>query len=189
MTIYDIAKEAGVSGSTVSRVINGRPGISESTRRRVEEVLRKYDYSPDEAARGLVSRNSGMIGILVSDIRNLHYTEGAYIIEREMLKDGYCSLIMNTGVSPSDMAGAIRTLSERRVDGAVLIGSAFANDEVRRAIETYMRDIPFVIENGRMDLDNVVEILADDKHAVLVREAGAVHGCHQGKHPFSLCYA
>ena len=93
MTIYDIAKEAGVSGSTVSRVINGRPGISESTRRRVEEVLRKYDYSPDEAARGLVSRNSGMIGILVSDIRNLHYTEGAYIIEKKLIAKKRINLI------------------------------------------------------------------------------------------------
>ena len=163
MTIYDIAKEAGVSAATVSRVINNRPGIKQSTREEVYRILEKYSFSVSATARGLVRQSSMMIGLLISDIRNLHYTEGAYIIEREMLKDGYCSLIMNTGVSPSDMACAIRTLSERRVDGAVLIGSAFANDEVRRAIETYMKDTPFVMENGRMDLDNVVEILADDK--------------------------
>lgn len=163
MTIYDIAKEAGVSAATVSRVINKRPGIKQSTREEVEMLLEKYSFSVSATARGLVNQSSMMIGILISDIRNLHYTEGAYIIEREMLKDGYCSLIMNTGVRPSDMAGAIRTISERRVDGAVLIGSAFGNDEVSRAIETYMKDIPFVMENGRMELDNVVEILADDK--------------------------
>ena len=125
MTIYDIAKEAGVSGSTVSRVINNRPGINAETRKRVQAVLAKYDYSPDEAARGLVSRNSGMIGILVSDIRNLHYIEGAYIIEEKMLESGYCSIILNTGDDSSGRAGYIKLLASRRVKGAVLIGSSF----------------------------------------------------------------
>ncbi len=166
MTIYDIAKEAGVSGSTVSRVINGRPGIKESTRRRVQEVLRKYDYSPDEAARGLVSRNSGMIGILVSDIRNIHYTEGAYIIEEKMLRGGYCSIIFNTGDEPGEKAGYIKLLASRRVKGVVLIGSSFATEEVEEAIKLHLPSSPIVIANGRLSLPNTFSITADEKHGV-----------------------
>ncbi len=166
MTIYDIAKEAGVSGSTVSRVINGRPGISESTRRRVEEVLRKYDYSPDEAARGLVSRNSGMIGILVSDIRNLHYTEGAYIIEKKLLEAGFCSIIFNTGEEPGEKASYIKLLASRRVKGVVLIGSSFCTDEVSDAISVHLPDSPVVIANGRMDLPNAYSVVADEESGV-----------------------
>lgn len=163
MTIYDIAKEAGVSAATVSRVINNRPGIKESTREKVRSILEEHNFSVSATARSLVSQSSMMIGILISDIRNLHYTEGAYIIEKQMLKSGYCSIIMNTGTAGSEMASAIKTLSQRRVDGVVLIGSSFANDDVRSAICTYMKDTPFVIENGRINLDNVSEILADDK--------------------------
>ena len=58
MTIYDIAREAGVSASTVSRVINHKPGIKESTRQRVQELLERYHYTPDVSARGLVTQAS-----------------------------------------------------------------------------------------------------------------------------------
>lgn len=163
MTIYDIAKEAGVSAATVSRVINNRPGIKKSTREEVKALLDKYNFSVSATARGLVNQSSMMIGILISDIRNLHYTEGAYIIEREMLSAGYCSIIMNTGSGPAEMASAIRTLSSRRVDGVVLIGSAFGNDDVKNAIESYMKGTPFVIENGQIDLANAYAVLADDR--------------------------
>lgn len=163
MTIYDIAKEAGVSASTVSRVINNRPGIKESTREDVMKVLKKYNFSVSAQARGLVNKSSMMIGILISDIRNLHYTEGAYIIEQRMMKDGYCSIIMNTGNSEEMMASSIKTLAERRVDGFVLIGSAFSNSLVKDAIEKYLPSLPFVLENGELALPNSAEILADDE--------------------------
>ena len=55
MTIYDIAREAGVSASTVSRVINNKAGIKESTRKKVQKLLDEYNYTPDVAARGLVT--------------------------------------------------------------------------------------------------------------------------------------
>ena len=86
LTIYDIAKEAGVSASTVSRVINARPGIKKSTRERVEKILRDSNFSVSEAARGLVNQTSRMLGILVSDIRNQHHIEGAYMIEQHFMK-------------------------------------------------------------------------------------------------------
>ena len=81
MTIYDIAKEAGCSASTVSRVINNKPGIRRETRERVRELLEKYNYTPDIAARGLVKQSSGLIGILIEDLRVLHHLESAFIIE------------------------------------------------------------------------------------------------------------
>ena len=166
MTIYDIAKEAGVSGSTVSRVINNRPGINAETRKRVQAVLAKYDYSPDEAARGLVSRNSGMIGILVSDIRNLHYIEGAYIIEEKMLESGYCSIILNTGDDSGGRAGYIKLLASRRVKGAVLIGSSFGTPDIEAAIQLHLPSVPVVIANGRLDLPNAYSVVADERGGV-----------------------
>ena len=134
MTIYDIAKEAGVSASTVSRVVNHKPGVNAETKRRIQELLDKYDYAPNETARGLVMQNNRMIGVLIRDIRNLHYTAGAYIVEQEYLKQGYHSIFLNTGGSFEAQAEAIRSLKQRRVAGAVLIGSAFQNEAVENAV-------------------------------------------------------
>ena len=58
MTIYDIAKEAGVSASSVSRVINNKTGVNPEVRKKVQKLLKKYHYTPDAAARGLVSQSS-----------------------------------------------------------------------------------------------------------------------------------
>lgn len=97
MTIYDIAREAGVSASTVSRVINNKPGIKESTRKKVQKLLDEYNYTPDVAARGLVMQASKFIGILIEDIRVSHHTESAYVIEQEMTRQGYTCITFSTG--------------------------------------------------------------------------------------------
>ena len=75
MTIYDIARMAGVSASTVSRVVNNKPGIKEETRKQILALLEQYDYSPNETARGLVNKASRMIGILIADIRYAHHVD------------------------------------------------------------------------------------------------------------------
>ena len=70
VTIYDIAREAGVSASTVSRVINDKPGVNRQTRERIRALLAEHRYVPNEAARGLVTQSSRLVGVLVADIRN-----------------------------------------------------------------------------------------------------------------------
>lgn len=166
MTIYDIAKEAGVSASTVSRVINNKPGIHPETRKKVQHLLAKYDYSPSETARGLVNQASKIIGILIADIRTIHHTDGAYFIERELTKLGYCCIIFNTGMDDESKAEYIKILSRRRVEGAVLIGSSFQTETVNHAIQKYLHTAPIVMVNGYLDLPNVYGVLADDQNGV-----------------------
>lgn len=162
MTIYDIAKEAGVSASTVSRVINNKKGIKESTRRCVQEILDRNNFSVSETARGLVNRKAMMIGILISDIRYQHFADGAYIIEEQFLQKGFCSLIFNTGFDDVTRANYIKLLASRRVDGVILIGSGFCTDAVKRAILSYMPTTPVVIANGLMDIPTVSSVIADE---------------------------
>lgn len=166
MTIYDIAKEAGVSASTVSRVINNKPGIKASTRDRVNRLLKKYNYSPNETARGLVNQATKIIGILLADIRNAHHTDGAYYIERELAELGYCCIMFNTGTDDLSKAEAIERLEKRRVEGAVLIGSTFQTESVKKSIERHLSNVPIVISNGYLDLPNVYGVLADEKQGV-----------------------
>lgn len=166
MTIYDIAKEAGVSASTVSRVVNNRPGIHAETRRRVQALLDKYNYTPDEAARGLVTQASRIIGILIEDIRVEHHTESVYVIEQALRKLGYTCITMSTGISELRKAECIRLLEQRRVEGAILMGSMFGTEAVRRSIQEHLSSIPVVIANGYLDLPNVYGILVDEAKGI-----------------------
>lgn len=166
MTIYDIAKIAGVSASTVSRVVNGKPGIKEETRKQIEELLRKYDYRPNENARGLVNQESRLIGILITDIRYAFHMDIAYYIQEELEKEGYCALIINTGYSDEKKVQSIQTLARRRVDGVILVGSAFQNEKVQKALAACFIREPVVITNGYLKLPNVKGILIDEKDGV-----------------------
>ena len=166
MTIYDIAKEAGVSASTVSRVMNNKRGVSPDKRRLVEALLNKYNFEPDASAQGLVSRSSKLIGIVVSDIRTQHHSESAYFIERQLQKSGYSCMIVNAGFSDERRLNGIRLLASRRVEAAVLIGSTFQTESVKRAIRKYLKSMPVIFENGYFDLPNVYSILADERSGI-----------------------
>lgn len=166
MTIYDIAKEAGVAASTVSRVINNKPGIKLETRLRVQELLKKYNYTPDAAARGLVMQSTKMVGILMADIRVEHHTNSAYVIEQELTRKGYCCITMSAGTTDEKKAEYIQILEQRRVEGVVLMGSMFMTEQVKESIKRHLPKVPVVIVNGYMDLPNVSGILVDEDHGV-----------------------
>lgn len=167
MTIYDIAKAAGVSASTVSRVINNKPGINEKTREKIQKILDEENFSLNQTARGLSTQSTKMIGILLEDIRISHHTESAYIIEQEMTKHGYTCLTFSTGPSKERKAEYIRLLEQRRVDGAILIGSMFGAKEVAKSIGKHLSDIPIVIANGYIDLPNVFGVLVNEEQGVM----------------------
>lgn len=166
MTIYDIARKAGVSASTVSRVINDKPGVGETTKDRIRKLLEEYNYSPNEAARGLVTQSSKIVGILIEDIRISHHTESAYIIEQEMTKRGYTCITLSTGMSPVKKAEYIKILEQRRIEGAILIGSMFGTREIEKSIKEHLPDIPIMLVNGSLDLPNVRGILVDEEQGV-----------------------
>ena len=97
MNIYDIAAEAGVSISTVSRVMNKKGNVNPEMKRRIEEVLKKYDYKPSAIARGMVSKTMKTIAILTVDLRIPQHAKQVYIIEREFIQKGYNVMVCNTG--------------------------------------------------------------------------------------------
>lgn len=162
MTIYDIAQLAGVSATTVSRVINEKPGVKPETKRKVQKLLDEYQFQLNENARGLSTSVTKLIGIMVADIRNAHYTEVAYVIETYLLRREYCSIIVNAGSDPEQMEYSIQILNQRKVDGVIIIGSIFQNDYVKHAIEQYLSDVPVVFANGYLDLPNVYGALVDE---------------------------
>lgn len=166
MTIYDIAKEAGVAASTVSRVINNKPGIKAETREKIKELLEKYNYTPNVAARGLVMQSTKMIGILIEDIRVAHHTESAFFIEQQLAKEGYCCITMGTGISEEMKIDYIKILEQRRVEGVILMGSMFMTDGVKKSIQEHLSQVPVVLVNGYLELPNVSGVLVDEQHGI-----------------------
>ena len=82
MNIYDIAREAGVSIATVSRVLNHKDTVRADTRAKVEKVLKRCNYAPSAIAQGMVSKSLHTVAVLTVDIRDPHYARTAYTIER-----------------------------------------------------------------------------------------------------------
>lgn len=180
MTIYDIATIAGVSPSTVSRVINDRPGVKEETRQMVKQLLKEKNFIPNENARGLVNQVTKMIGILVADIRHSHHTEIAYVVERYLRSFGYCSIIMNAGSEPDMIVESIQILETRKVDGVIMVGSIFQNKAVKSGIKQHLKNVPVVIANGYIDLPDVYGVLVDENGGIkqcvqLFHEKGYKH--------------
>ena len=107
MNIYDIAKKAGVSPATVSRVINNKPNISDRTYQKVQAVLKENNYIPNAIARGLVSNSMNLIGIIVDDIRNLYRSHIIYELSQLLNQHRYNTIIFDFGNQDNDLFNSL----------------------------------------------------------------------------------
>lgn len=166
VTIYDIARMANVSPSTVSRVANNQPNVKKATRMRIMKLFEEYSYTPNETARCLVTQSSHMVGVLISDIRTTHHTDGIFYLQRELSNHGYSCLIYNTGTTDDEQAQYVQVLGQKKVDAAVLMGSIYQTENMRKALKKYLSSIPVFICNGYLDLPNVYGLIADERGGV-----------------------
>ena len=166
MNIYDIAQQAGVSIATVSRVLNNKDTVSPATRAKVEAVLAKNNYTPSAIARGMVSKSMRTVAVLTVDIRVPHYARTAYTIEREFSRRGYEVILCNTGGDRQATLKYLRAVTEKQVDGMVLVGSVFNSIGRDPEIEALLRTMPVVLANGRLELPNAYSVLVDDAYGV-----------------------
>lgn len=120
ITILDVAREAGVSTKTVSRVINNDGYVSTEKRERVRIAIDRLDYRPNRAARNLASNRSAVIGLLVPDVNNPYFPEVVHGVEDAARKRGYNVLLFNTESKVDQEREAFRFLEEHRVDGAIV---------------------------------------------------------------------
>lgn len=165
MNIYDIAKEAGVSIATVSRVINNKGYVSDKTRKKIESVMAKSEYQPSAIARGLASGSMKTIAIFVIDVRVPHYATTSFTMERMLTDLGYLVYICNTGEDLVDWKRYLQIVSERKVDGIILTGSIY-NQLENEAILDQFSQIPIVMANGRMKRENVKSVLVDEGYGM-----------------------
>ena len=166
MNIYDIAAEAKTSISTVSRVLNNKGNVNPEIRQRVEEVLKKYDYKPSAIARGMVSKTMKSIAILTVDVRVTHYARMVYVIAQIFSNEGYNVTVCNTGGSISECGRYFEILSEKQVDGIVLIGSVFNELIHYPEMTARIKGIPVVVANGQVKQPDFYSVMVDDMKGI-----------------------
>lgn len=163
-TIKDVAREAGVSTATVSRVVNQDPRISPSTRGRVETVIEQLQYKVNSVARSLKSKRTLTVGLVAPEIANVFFMRVAEGVENRLTEDGYSMFVLNSKESRRGEEQAIDLLLEKQVDGVIIIPSGQEGAHFHR-LRSAQLPVVFV--------DRVVEgfsgdaVLVDNEEATL----------------------
>lgn len=119
-TITDVAEKAGVSVQTVSRVLNNRGYISQSTREKVHQAMQELNYQPNEIARSLFRKKSNMIGLIVPKISHPFFGELVYSLEHYTYQKGYKLLLCNSNRNKSKESSYLELLRKNQVDGIIM---------------------------------------------------------------------
>src|SRR6266498_5033276 len=137
VTIADVAREAGVSSQTVSRVINNKGEISIDTRSSVQAVIARLGYRPSSIARSLATKRTHTIGLSVPDIANPFWPEIARGVEDVTWERGYHVFLCNTTEAPEREETILQLLEDKRVDGVIVAGSRLPDDRLLPLIEKH----------------------------------------------------
>src|SRR5712675_1963357 len=122
-TMNDVARAAGVSLGTVSKVLNGNPTVAAELRERVLNACGQLSYQRNRIATSLRSRQTHTIGIIIPDILNTFYAALVEKLENLASSAGYTVIVVTTGEDPSRGRERIGVLKERQVDGMIVVPS------------------------------------------------------------------
>ncbi len=129
-TIRDVAKEAGVSVATVSRVLNNSGYVNEDTRKRVMDAIEKLNYKPNAVARSLFKKQSKMIGLIVPDITNPFFPQLARAVEDVTKQAGYTLVLCNSDNQIDKEQEYIEVLKQKYIDGFIIVTSTLKQEHI-----------------------------------------------------------
>ncbi len=164
VTLLDVARQAGVSTATISRVINDPDRVSAKTRKRVHDTIDQLGYTPNFGGQLLAAGRSNTIGAVIPTMANAMFAGGLQAFQEVLSQAGKTLLVASTGYDPTDELAQIRTLVARGAEGLLLIGA-------ERPVETWdflaRRKIPHVITWSHSD--NPARIFAgfDNRRAAM----------------------
>ena len=131
-TLSDVARVAGVSIKTVSRVVNGEDAVRPSTVSRVNEAISQLGYEPNELARSLKGQRSRTIGLLIADISNPFYADCAKAVEMVARSRGYTLVLSASDEDVEAEETHVRMLNRRRIEGLLLVPAASGHGYLRQ---------------------------------------------------------
>ncbi len=148
VTIQDVARRAGVSVATVSRVINGKEYVREALRERVERAIAELDYEPNLLARNWRTQTTRTLAAVIASIASPHEARTLQTAEQVALAHDYSIILCDTARNPEVEARYLRMVRQRRVDGVLLNTMGRCRAEVRALTE---RGVPVVMLNRPLD--------------------------------------
>lgn len=176
--LQDVAARAGVSEATVSRVMNGRPGVAASTRRGVLAVLAEMGYEPPGLRDGA---RVGLVGLIVPELDNPIFPAFAQAIEARLLSQGYVSVLCCAGRTGASEDDYVPTLLEHDVAGIIVVSGRHADVEGDHEIyrRLLQRRTPLVFVNGAVDGLDVPSVSTDEEAAATVAVEHLAHLGHR----------
>lgn len=155
-TIKDVAREAGLTVTTVSRVLNNRGYISDDARKKVSDAMEKLNYQPNEVARSLHKKTTNTIGLIVPQIRHPYFSEMISNIENEAFKNGYRILLCNTRGKAEKEKEYLDICTSNRVAGVILFSGTIA-------VEPFIQmDVPVITMERKLD-NGTASVECDNK--------------------------
>ena len=162
MNIYDIAKEAGVSIATVSRVINGGP-VKKETKKLVEAIIAENNYVPSAVARNLSGSDNCNIGVLIPDIANPFFATVLSGISYTAEQCGYNVFLFGTNENTETEHRVLRSVKEQRLKGLIVIAVSSDDEETRQRLnELEASNIPIVLIDRDVKNTNFDRVFSDD---------------------------
>lgn len=161
VTIKDVAKEAGVSVATVSRVLNGSPNVSPASAKLVNEAIERLGYSPNFLGRNLRKRHTNVILVIMPNAEHSLYMKICVGMQNYGQKYGYDIITASSNATTDVETRHMNMLFNRTVDGVVLMGTNFDAETLNRLAKTY--DIALCCEG--VTGANVLTVTVDDEQA------------------------
>lgn len=160
-TIYDVAEHAGVSITTVSRVLNNNPNVKDSTRQKVLTAIEELNFKKNFLAAALMTKQTSTFGLIIPDIKNLFYADLTRAIEDAANQHGLNVILCNTDNDLSKEAMYIDFLIQKGIDGIIFSTPEVKDSNIKEVVENYP-DLPVIVIGSRVHNVSVNEVLADN---------------------------
>jgi LacI family transcriptional regulator len=171
-TIRDVARAAGVSVATVSRVFNDSGPVAERTRRGIQEVARRLQSTPNLAARSLSTRRTSAVGVLLPDLYGEFFSEVIRGIDQRVQRDGYHILVSSAHNEPGEVEAGLRAM-RGRVDGLILMAP---DVDASTLVRNLPEHLPVVLLNARLE-DPAFDSIRIDNYGGAYRMTAHLLGC------------
>ena len=169
ITIYDIAEEAGVSASTVSRVLNGSASVRKEKKERIQKLIEKYNFKPNALAKGLSDTATRSVGIIAADVRNPYYSALFVACEMAAEKAGYSVVLSNSFGEIEREKAQLDIMLQQKVDAIIQMGGRvddlITDENYALKVRGICEKTPVVV-TGKLDKTSVHSVVIDESEAM-----------------------